>query len=169
MAFELPPSAELLVRVLYRKTWEYERKELHDRSTVGVYLTNRPATAVQALSIAPDKPGRVMSERFSFSRTLTENALAVAIYPETGVANTSVTVTAVRPDGSRIELIALHPRPDWRQRYWFREPISLPRGTVIGVQASVDDEMPLLSVAPTEAPRPDLGTLRFTLNTISGR
>jgi hypothetical protein len=37
------------------------------------------------------------------------------------------------------------------------------------VQASVDDEMPLLSVAPAEIQRPDLGTLRFTLNIISGR
>ena len=37
LGFELPAGAELVVRVLYRKTWEYERQELRDRSTVGLY------------------------------------------------------------------------------------------------------------------------------------
>ena len=49
LGFELPASAELVVRVLYRKTWEYERKELRDRSTVGVYFASGTPAGVQAM------------------------------------------------------------------------------------------------------------------------
>jgi hypothetical protein len=166
LAFELPASAELVVRVLYRKTWEYERKELRDRSTVGVYFAPAPAMAIQALRLTPDYTAVGTADRFAFKRMLTEDARALAIYPDAGLDNTSVRVVATRPDGTRADLIAFHPRPDWSRRYWFREPISLPRGTTIEVSASFDDETPLLplSLTPATATRPDLSTLRLTLN-----
>ena len=74
----------------------------------------------------------------------------------------------MRPDGTRANLIAFHPRPDWVRRYWFREPIPLPRGTTIEVTALFDDEAPLLplSLSPATSTRPDLSTIRLTLNVI---
>jgi hypothetical protein len=168
LAYELPASSELVVRVLYRKTWEYERKELRDRSTVGVYFAPAPATAIQALRLTPDYTAVGTADRFAFKRILTEDARALAIYPEGGLPSTSVKVIATRPDGTRADLIAFHPRPDWARRYWFREPISLPRGTTIEVTALFDDETPLLplSLTPATATRPDLSTLRLTLNVV---
>lgn len=168
VAFELPAAAELVVRVLYRKTWEYERKELRDRSTVGLYFAPAPATAVQALKLAPDSAAVAAADRFAFRRVLTEDVRALAIHPDAGLGNTSVTVVAMRPDGTRANLIAFHPRPDWVRRYWFREPIPLPRGTTIEVTALFDDEAPLLplSLSPATSTRPDLSTIRLTLNVI---
>jgi hypothetical protein len=168
LAFELPASADLVVRVLYRKTWEYERKELRDRSTVGVYFAPAPAMAIQALRLMPDYTAVGTADRFAFTRMLTEDARALAIYPEAGLDSTSVKVVATRPDGTRANLIAFHPRPDWARRYWFREPISLPSGTTIDVTASFDDEAPLLplSLTPAAATRPDLSTIRLTLNVV---
>jgi hypothetical protein len=168
-AFELPPSSELVVRILYRKTWEYERKELSDRSTVGVYFTSAPATAVQALRLAPHSAAVATPNGLALRHTLTADARAIAIYPEAGLHHTSVRVVATRPDGTRTNLIAFHPKPDWSRRYWFREAISLPRGTSIDVTASIDDETPLLplSVAPATSSRPDLSALRVTLNLVS--
>jgi hypothetical protein len=156
------------VRVLYRKTWEYERKELRDRSTVGLYFAPTPATSVQALRLAPDFTAVATPERFAFRRVLSEDVRALAIYPETGVNNASVTVVATRPDKTRVDLIAFHPRPDWSRRYWFREPVALPRGTTIEVTASFDDEAPLmpLSLSPATATRPDLSSMRLTLNLV---
>jgi hypothetical protein len=167
-AFELPASAELVVRVLYRKTWEYERKELRDRSTVGLYFAPAPATAVQALKLAPDYAAVATADRFAFRRVLTEDVRALAIHPDAGLGNTSVKVVATRPDGTRASLIAFHPRPDWSRRYWFREPIPLPRGTTIEVTASFDDEAPLLplSLSPATSTRPDLSSMRLTLNVV---
>ena len=40
-AFRLPAGAELVVRVRYKKTWQYERVAMTDRSTVGVLLPLR--------------------------------------------------------------------------------------------------------------------------------
>jgi hypothetical protein len=168
LGFELPASAELVVRVLYRKTWEYERKELRDRSTVGLYFASAPATSIQALRLAPDAAAAAAPDRFAFRRVLTEDSRALAIYPEAGLSNASVKVVATRADKTRADLIAFHPRPDWSRRFWFREPIQLPRGTAIEVTVLFDDEAPLLplSLAPPTSARPDLSSMRLTLNVV---
>ena len=168
LGFELPAGSELVVRVLFRKTWEYERKELRDRSTVGLYFAPASAASVQAVRLAPDFAAVATPDRFAFRRALTDAARVVAIYPDAGLNNTSVRVVATRPDGSRADLIAFHPRPDWSRRYWFREPIPLPRGTMIEVTALFDDEAPLLplSLSPAAATRPDLSSMRLTLNVV---
>ncbi len=170
--FELPVSAELVVRVLYRKTWEYERKELRDRSTIGLYFGGASATAVQALQLTADQAtgtkATATTDRVTFRRTLSEDARAIAIYPEVGLNSAAVKAVATRPDGARVDLIAFHPRPDWVRRYWFREPIALPRGTTIDVTAAFDDDASLLplNVSPATAPRPDLSSMRLTLNVV---
>jgi len=166
LGFDLPPSSELVVHVLYRKTWEYERQEMRDRSTVGVYFAPTAATPLQALTLSPDTPDRRV-----FRRTLPNDVRVIGIYPNAGYTNTAVKVTAIRPDGTRAELIAFHPRPDWARRYWLREPVPLPLGTTIEVNASFDDEAPMLplSAAPSAAARPDLSRLRVTLNIVPGR
>ena len=166
LGFELPASAELVVRVLYRKTWEYERKELRDRSTVGVYFASGTPAAVQAVRLAPDFTAVASADHFAFRRMLTNDSRVLAVYPEVGLNNTAVKVVATRPDRTRVDLIAFHPRPDWSRRYWFREPIPLPKGTTIDVTVLFDDETPLLplSLSPATATRPDLSTMRLTLN-----
>jgi hypothetical protein len=166
--FELPASAELVVRVLYRKTWEYERHPLRDRSTVGIYFGQSSAIPVQAINLAADG-GRVIAaaDRVAFRRVLTEDARALAIYPQVGSSNTTVKVVATRPDGTRADLIAFHPRPGWEHRYWFREPIPLPRGTMIEVTAAVDDEASLLPLSlPPSPTAPDLSAVRLMLNVV---
>jgi hypothetical protein len=167
VGFELPPEAELVVRVLYRKTWEYERQALRDRSTVGIYFAPAqvPATTVQALGLTATMAVST-TDRVVFRRTLSDDARAIAVYPEAGLNNAVVKVITARPDGTRADLIAFHPRPDWVHRYWLREPILLPRGTVIEVTAARDNEAPLLplSLAPGNPASPDLSSLRLTLD-----
>jgi hypothetical protein len=168
VGFELPASAELVVRVLYRKTWEYERKELRDRSTVGLYFASGTPTAVQAVRLAPDFTAVGTADRFAFRRVLNEDSRVLAVYPEAGLNNTAVKVVATKPDRTRVDLIAFHPRPDWSRRYWFREPIALPKGTTIETTVLFDDETPLLplSLSPVTATRPDLSSMRLTLNVV---
>jgi hypothetical protein len=154
-AFELPASADIVLRVHYRKTWEFERKEMTDRSTVGLYYAKAPATVVKKITA-----GAIIGE----------DVRALAIYPRGGLANAAVSVVAERPDGSRVDLIAFHPRPDWARRYWFVEPIPLPRNTKISVTTKADDEMPLLplSVVPT-ARRDDQSSPELVLNVVPAR
>ena len=152
LGFELPAGAELVVRVLYRKTWEYERKEMTDRSTVGVYFADGSSRPVEQIGFEAGLPDGPTGDA-SLGRTLDRDVRALAIYPETRAAGARVKMTATRPDGSRVDLIAFHPKVNWARRYWFVEPIELPRGTRIDVTTTVEDETPLLalSAAPTAA------------------
>ena len=166
--FELPASADLVVRVLYRKTWEYERQELRDRSTIGIYFGQPSAVPVRAFSLTADAGGAgATANRVVFRRTVAEDSRAIAIYPQGASSGTTVKVVATRPDGTRTDLIAFHPRPDWAKRYWFREPILLPRGTTIDVTTAVDDEARLLPLSlPPLTTTPDLSSVRLTLNIV---
>jgi hypothetical protein len=72
------------------------------------------------------------------------------VYAEPDLADVNVRAVAVRPDGSREELIAFRPRADWIRRYWFREPISLPRGTRLEVVATFDTALLPPAAAPLQ-------------------
>jgi len=43
-------------------------------------------------------------------------------------------VRATRADGRRDELIQFHARAGWARRFWFRDPVMLPRGTTLSVR-----------------------------------
>jgi hypothetical protein len=167
-AFQVPAGATLTVRVRYRKTWEYERAVMSDRSSIGLYFAETPAVEVRALQLsAPPTPAGVPSPGVSSTSVVDEALHALAIYPGRGLPAAAVRVIATRPDGSRDELIAFRPQPGWERRYWFREPIVLPRGTRLDVRATFDDETPLPPGAlPTPAPSSDPATLRLTLNVV---
>ena len=110
--------------------------------------------------MAPGRPGRLTA-------TVSERARAVAIYPDPDIANAAITVVAIRPDNSREELIAFRPRAGWARRYWFREPLSLPRGTRIEVTSTPDDALLPPGALPPD-PKPSQGKIRLTLNVLPG-
>src|SRR5262245_28724936 len=120
-AYRWPAGSDLVLKIHYRKTWTYDGKPITDRSTVGVYLADR----------APDR--EVRSIEVATPLTLERTASALAIRIEGAVADRSLRVEAVRPDGSMEPLIALLARPDWSRRYWFSRAVSLPKGTRIQV------------------------------------
>jgi hypothetical protein len=161
--FDLPPGSDLVVRVRYRKTWEYENRVMRDRSTLGLYFADDPAaTVVEALVLTGDagKPATAVA-------TIQEPLRAVAIYPDPESGDAAVTVVAVLPDKSRETLIAFRPRRGWARRYWFREPIALPRGTRIEVQSKAGAALLPPGALPPDAGRPG-GKVGLTLNVIPG-
>lgn len=156
VAFHLPARAELVVRVRYLKTWQYERETMTDRSRVGLYVAAAPADALQALALSSGK-----------ETVVGEPLLAHAIYPDPALAHVTASVVAVRPDGTREELIAFRPRSGWARRYWFRQPIPLPRGTRLVVQIT-PDEGELLPPGALPPPDADIdpASQRITLNVV---
>jgi hypothetical protein len=121
-AFAIAADGRLTVRIHYRKTWEYERTTMKDRSSVGLYFAKEPAAGLRAIALTPE------------GTTTRERLRAVAIYPDPEFANGQVSVVATRPDASRQELIAFRPKAGWARRYWFAEPIVLPAGTRLDVR-----------------------------------
>jgi hypothetical protein len=167
-AFELPAGATLRVRVHYRKTWQYERQAMRDRSTIGLYFADRASTAVRTLVLAPDPAAGTGRGRLSFTRTLDGDLRVLAVYPNEALAGSDVTVAAIGPDGARQPLIAFRPRAGWLRRFWFREPIALRRGTRLEATVSRDDEgaaLPL-SAAPGAPPAMAAGAVSLTLNVV---
>jgi hypothetical protein len=153
-AFRLPDGAELTLRVRYRKTWEYERAALTDRSSIGLYFADAPETEVRALELTTG------------STTISEPVRALAIYPHDEAAHARLSVIAIRPDGSREEMIAFRPRPGWSRRYWFAQPIALPRGTRVEVRATFDEEALLPPGALPSAAPADPSRIRLTLDVV---
>jgi len=150
--FLLPAGADLIVRIRYLKTWQYEHQEMSDRSRVGLYFADEPAETVRALGV---RMGTTM---------IGEPVRALAVYPDPALAFAQVRAVATRPDGSREELIAFRPRPGWARRYWFAEPVALPRGTRIEVTGTPDAE----PLPPGALPQPpaDLSKIRLTLDVV---
>ena len=168
-AFRLPADADLVVRVHYKKTWEYERKAMSDRSAIGLYFA-RPsaATDVRALVVSAAVGATRSDQRLSFSRVVNEDLTALAVYADPGLTYSRVQLAAVHLDGSRVELIRFQPQPDWTRRYWFEQPVALPRGSRLEVVAAFDDKDALLPPGATPiAPRPpDPSSARITLDVI---
>ena len=141
-ALRLAAGAEIIARIHYKKTWQFEGKELSDRSTVGIYFsTAKDARELLTLPIAsPALTAADTSKRVvTFSRTLDEDLQAVAVSPDMVPPNITLQVEAVLPDGTRRPMIRLLTRADWDRRYWFEQPLTLPRGTKIEVKANLDD------------------------------
>ena len=153
-ALRIPAGTSMRVRVRYRRTWSYEGKTMTDRSRVGLYFAALPAPPVRAVTLTPTRPV-----------TLPQTVRALAVYPDDTLADTGVVVTATRPGGKRDELIAFHPRAGWARRFWFREPLTLPQGTIVSVRLSPDP--PVLFPGVT---RPPAGatpaSARVTLNIV---
>jgi len=159
------------VRVHYKKTWQYERKEMVDRSTIGLYFAPGPAPPVSAVTLAPSGGSSGATGRLSFSRTLDEDARVLAVYPGETLDRAAVVITATAPGGTQQELISFHPRAGWARRFWFREPIALERGTKLAATVTFDDPLPFvpLSGAPGRPARPEPSDVRLTLNVVTGR
>jgi hypothetical protein len=146
-AFRLAAGAELDVHIHYKKTWQFERSVMVDRSTVGIYFAPEPAAQqLFTLSIASPATVAAKDQMLTFSRTIDEDMQALALSPDRVPANITLQVQAILPDGSRAPMIRSKTRADWSRRYWFERPITLPRGSRIEVAANLDDP-DLLSAA----------------------
>ena len=174
-ALRLPAGAELVARIHYKKTWQFEGKPMSDRSTVGIYFS--PAGDARELLTVPITSGALpaadaINRTVAFSRTIDEDVQAVALSPDQVPPNITLQVEAVLPDGTRTPMIRLITRADWDRRYWFERPLTLPRGTKIEVKANLEDP-DILSAAfgGTTAPKPatQLTAVRLALNVLPAR
>ena len=167
-AFRLPAGADLMLRVRYKKTWEYERVEMSDRSTVGVYFASPPASEVRALTLqAGTDAAKGDASRFTIDHIVGNDVKALALYPDPALAHTTVQVSATRPDGSRIEMIRFRPQPDWVRRYWFEEPVVLPRGSRIQVDATLGTPLLPPGSVPSASKPLDRESVKLTLDVVS--
>ena len=162
--FALPPRAELLVRVHYKKSYTYEGQAMSDRSSIGLYLASGPATPIRSWSVTSAGPTDAGGPRAAFGRAVDESLEALAIHVDPSLTNVAFQVDLVAAGGTRTPVIRFAARTDWTRRYWFEKPIVIPRGSRIEVVAAINGADGL--VLPTAVPTPpqSSGPLRLTLD-----
>lgn len=168
-AFQLPARAELAVRMHYKKTWQYERDSMTDRSSVGLYFARGPSNALGAIALsAPSDASQLTRDALSFERVVDTDVRAVAIYADPAMSNLNVNVVVARPDAPEEELISFRGQKNWSRRYWFAQPVTLPKGTRITVRVTSDVKAQAIATGTPQA-RADLSTARLTLNVLPAR
>jgi hypothetical protein len=156
-AFRLPAGAKLHLRMHYKKQWYDEGKTQSDKSTVGVYFTEAPASGheIEALAVDVSKISTELPGRRTLNGRLAKAARVVAIRSTVDRPYASVSVQAVTPSGRDVQLLELRaPQPAWPRRYWLQDPVDLPLGSEVTVRltsATLDpDEAKLLHRRPLD-------------------
>ncbi len=147
VGYRLPARSDIVIQVVYKKTWLTEGQSLSDRTAVGLYLTEKPASRVVkrlVLELPRDGTSSDATE-FAFTEVLAEDIDLLAAMPLMEQKLDALQVDAVRPDGTRQPILLLSgPTPQWPARYWFDGPISLPKGSrvevVVTAAATNDDD-----------------------------
>ncbi|HUI76431.1 MAG TPA: cytochrome c [Bryobacteraceae bacterium] len=99
-----------------------------------IYLPPKPVFDASPKSVEAPKP--LLTVESTAPLTLREPVTPIAIAPRDMPNGSSMEVTAYKPDGSVEHLIWLRNyREEWTRTYWFRDPVRLPAGTRIVVDA----------------------------------
>ena len=136
IGYRLPASADVVVRVHYKKTWITEGQEFADQSRVGLYFAEGTTSAIRSLTVSspPDVGGR----QVTFTHEIAEDLRFVGLFPEVDIESSDLRIEAVTPDGSRIPMLWLRePHTGWPTRFWFATPVSVPGGSHLEVTAAL--------------------------------
>jgi hypothetical protein len=147
-AFRLAPGATLHLQIHYTKHYNQVQDVLSDKSRIGLYFSDPPASgrALQSVSTsekgASGESGRVQI----LEATLPSAGRVYAVRPMLDKAYGSVDIVAITPGGRQISLLKLSgPRPQWFRRYWLQDATELATGSAIEARftplADDSDEM----------------------------
>jgi tetratricopeptide (TPR) repeat protein len=140
-AWRLEPGDELVLNVHLRPSGKPEQV----RPAVGLYFTDKPRTrfpllvqleADEMLDIPANARDFLVKDDFR----LPLDVEALAVYPHAHYLGKRLEAFATLPDGSRKWLIRIPDwNPDWQAVYYYREPLALPKGTVISMRYHYDN------------------------------
>jgi hypothetical protein len=145
-AFRLAPSAKLHLQIHYKKHYDQERDALSDKSSIGLYLTDPPASGRELQSVSTREKAASAGGVQILEATLPSAGRVYALRPMLDKAYGSVEIVAITPSGKQISLLKLRgPRPQWFRRYWLQEATELAGGSAIEARftplADDSDEM----------------------------
>ena len=124
-AFRLAAGSKLHVLIHYKKHFDQEQNAVSDKSTIGLYFTDPPASGheLQSLAVEPSE-----------GHKLANPVRLVALRPMLDRAYELMSIEAITPAGMHIPILRLRgPRPQWPRRYWLQQPVELAGGSQINV------------------------------------
>ena len=135
VGYALPAGADIVARVLYKKTWITDGQEFTDQTRIGLHLTDTAVDTIEhSVLNSPEPTGRSVT----FTHAIDENATLYGLLPEVGVELSELQVVSTLPDGTSQPLLLIRdPDTNWPTRYWFDDPKGLPSGSEIAVTATL--------------------------------
>jgi tetratricopeptide (TPR) repeat protein len=143
MAWRLDPGNDLVLNVHLQPTGRPERVQ----PSIGLYFTNQPQTKYPmliqlehdgALHIPPGDRDFVVGDDFR----LPLDVDVLAVYPHAHYLGHLLEGYATLPGGARRTLIRVPDwDPNWQAVYPYREPVFLPKGTVLSMRFHYDNSV----------------------------
>jgi hypothetical protein len=137
----LPKGCELVLQIHYHPNG----KEETDRSELGIYFSKKPATrfltGISARTADIAIPAGARHHRVACaSSPLPADVAVLTVTPHMHFLGREIAATAVLPGDKRVPLVAVKDWDfHWHERYQFRSPLRLPKGTVIEVEGYYDN------------------------------
>ncbi len=137
----LAKGSDLVMQVHYHPDGKPET----DLSSVGIYFTAKPATKIvggiavrsRSIDIPPGESHHVVHAQ---SQPLPTDVTTLAVFPHMHNLGREMKMTAVTPDGAELPLIWIRDWDfNWQGSYQYRQPVHLPKGTVLKVDAVYDN------------------------------
>jgi hypothetical protein len=124
-AFRVAAGAAIKLRLHYRNL---TNEPGTDQSQLALYLASARAPQLQVIELAasPGAPPHRLARRIR----------AISLRQLGGTPGSWVRLTAVAPNGQRLNLARIQVRDDWARRYVFRAPLTLASGTELEISAT---------------------------------
>jgi hypothetical protein len=145
LARQIPKGADLVLRSHFHPSGKVEREQ----TTLGLFFAKaKPTRSMVGLQLPPafgvaaglDVPAGDATFRLKDSYTLPVDALAVEIGGHAHYICKDLHVWAVLPSGERQSVFWIDDWDfNWQNRYQYREPLPLPRGTRIECEITYDN------------------------------
>ena len=143
----LPRGADLVIQTHYHRTGKPETNRLR----IGLYFAKKPVVSDwQSIVVAgirpslfqPAIPAGASDHAIRGSVWLKTEATIHNVMPHMHLIGKSVRMTLTQPGQEPITLVDI-PRWDynWQETYWFREPLRVPVGTRIDIEAVYDNSL----------------------------
>lgn len=136
-AWLLPANSRIILKIHYQTNGE----PATDRSRIGLYFAKGSNNkAVRNVIISTGETSATDRNKIKIVHTVNEPAEAVYIRPLLFSSFKTIEATLRSPDGTiEILILARKYRFDWQPAYYFKRPVSLPRGSRVEVIGYPDD------------------------------
>lgn len=136
----LPKGADVILQVHYHPTGKPET----DRTRIGLKFARKPVRQTLhwngAFNYGLDLPPGEPNVEVRAAWTVPVDAEARAVAPHMHLLGKDMHMFATFPDGSTRDLIRIDDWDfNWQSQYYFREPIDLPKGSVVHAVAHFDN------------------------------
>jgi thiol-disulfide isomerase/thioredoxin len=151
----LRKGERLVLETHYHKTG---RMEVDDGAQVAIYFAKKPVKrqihVFMIINPLVNIPAGEEDHKMQASWVVPQDVHAFDVMPHMHLIGRTISVVATFPDGSTKDLVVIKDWDfNWQETYQFKEPLPLPRGTRVRLEAHYDNSAKNLN-NPSNPPRP---------------